>query len=465
MRYRRGPWQSYWMREALADERPGPSETLRGRHAVDVCVVGGGYTGLWTAIELKTREPGVEVAVIEGQLCGSGASGANAGYLMNLWPKYSFLDALVGRQEALRLARASSDAVDEIIEFCQAKGIDAGIRREGWLWTSTSPAQDGAWTDTQSALDGVAECPLREVGPAEALRLGGIGARGGVFDPTAATLQPALLARGLRRAALDLGVQVFEDTPVRTVSEKPGSAVVHTDTGEVRADGVVLAINAWMAGFPSVRKRMVVTASDNLVTRALPGELLEQAGQDGIGVSDSTRLLNYWRTTGDGRLLFGKGGVGLGFGACGADSMFGPASKRTPLGQELRRILPMATRAGVQDTWRAPVEYSLTSLPFFEALPGHERVFYGAGYSGDGVGPARLGGKILASLVLREQDEWSQCGLVRPPQGWLPPEPFRFLGGQLVKSALLRIEAAENAGRTPHLLARTLGRLDPTNWV
>jgi glycine/D-amino acid oxidase-like deaminating enzyme len=269
----------------------------------------------------------------------------------------------------------------------------------------------------------------------------------------------------MRRAALDMGVQVFEDTPVRAVSEEPGSAAVRTAGGEVRADGVVLAINAWMAGFPAVRRRMVVTASDNLVTRALPDALLEQAGLDGIGVSDSTRLLNYWRTTGDGGLLFGKGGVGLGFGARGADSMFGPIVKGTPLGRELSRILPMANRAGVRDTWRAPVEYSLTSLPFFEALPGHQRVFYGAGYSGDGVGPARLGGKILASLVLREQDGWSRCGLLRPPQGWLPPEPFRFLGGQLVKSALLRIEGAENAGRTPHPLARTLSRLDPTSWV
>lgn len=465
MRYRRGPWQSYWMREALDGERPGAREALRGRHAVDVCVVGGGYTGLWSAIELKTREPGIEVAVVEGRLCGSGASGANAGYLMNLWPKYSFLEALVGPREAVRLAQASSDAVDEIIGFCRTKGIDAGIRREGWLWTSTSPAQDGAWRDTLAALDGVSQSPLREVGPAEARRLGGPGARGGLFDPTAATLQPALLVRGLRRAALDLGVQVFEDTPVRTVSEKPGCAVVHTDSGEVRADGVVLAINAWMAGFPAVRRRMIVTASDNLVTGVLPGPLLDEAGLDGVGVSDSTRLLNYWRTTGDGGLLLGKGGVGLGFGARGADGMFGPTPKGTPPGRELSRLLPMATGAGVRDTWRAPVEYSLTSLPFFAPLPGHQRVFYGAGYSGDGVGPARLGGRILASLVLRQDDDWSRCGLVRPPQGWVPPEPFRFLGGQLVRSALLRVEAAENAGRTPHPLARTLGRLDPTNWV
>ncbi|MFE3170016.1 NAD(P)/FAD-dependent oxidoreductase [Amycolatopsis sp. NPDC059090] len=464
LRNRPGPASrsSHWLAEALRTD-PGRSPRLHGRRHADVCVVGGGYTGLWTAVELRQRHPGIRVTVLEAGLCGSGASGTNAGFLMNLWPKYPALAAHLGPSEAAWLAQASADAVDEIVAFAEQHAIDAAIRRCGWLWTSTAPDQDGAWQDTLDALSTVSGSPLRPVSPERAVDLGGSPARGGVFDPTAATLQPARLARGLRQAAVDLGADVFEQSPVRSVEDGAGPVRVRTGSGEVVADRVVLAINAWASVIPWVRRHLVLTASDNFVTEPLPEQVRGVAGA-GVGTSDSRRLLDYWRTTADGRLLFGKGGVGLGFRDRGASSMFGPVPRPALLRREFARTFPALASLAVT-SWRAPVEYSLTSLPFFAAWPGRPRLFVGTGYSGDGVGPSRLGGRILASLATGVRDEWSECGLTRLPGRRLPGEPVRFLGGQLVRAALVRADEVRGAGRRVDPVTGLLTRLDPTSWL
>lgn len=454
---------SYWLAQALSREE-GSVESLAGNLHADVCIVGGGYTGLWTAIELKQRDPGTEVVVLEAQLCGSGASGTNAGYLMNLWPKFPALEAQFGRAEATRLAQASASAVDDIVRFVKEHRIDAEVQCSGWLWASSAPYQDGAWSGTLESLAGVPGCPLRVVSPDEAMRMAGPAARGGVFDPTSCSLQPAALARGLRRVALQLGVKIFERSPMTALTREAG-VVVSTPQGQVRAGSAVLAINAWATQLAPVAQRVLTTASDNYVTQPLSGEDLEASVGTGVGCSDSRRQLNYWRATTDNRVLFGKGGVAVGFGARGASSLFGPVPRRSPLNAHFDRIFPRL-RTVATTSWRAPVEYSLSSLPFFTALKGYPRVFVGTGYSGDGVGPSRLGARILASLATGEVDEWSTSGLTRMPSTpALPPEPIRFLGGQVVRTALLRSDDARDRGRQPDAVSAGLARLDPTSWM
>lgn len=458
--------RSPWLVEALALEPPVENIPLRGRTTADVCIVGGGYTGLWTALELKIRRPDLDVCLVEAGLCGSGASGTNAGMLMNLWPKFPSLEALAGRTEATWLAQQSSTAVEDVIGFCRDHDIDAHIERRGWLWASSSPAQDGAWTASVKLVEGVAGSPFQVLDRDVARAVGTTALRGGVLDPTSATLQPALLVRGLRRVAVEkYGVRIYENTPMTATEERDTRTHVVTPAGRVEAGAVVLAINAWMSAYASVRRTMLVSASDNAISRPLPDEMLAGAGDPGLGISDSTRMLNYWRTTRDGRVVFGKGGVGLGFRQHGARSMFGPVRRQEIIRREFDRLLPALAGEAFVETWRAPVEYTLTSLPYFRRLPGRTRVWFGTGYSGDGVGPCRMGGRILASLVLGEDDDWSNCALTQPPRGWLPPEPFRFLGGQLVKRAMTSKERSENAGREPGPVVRALSRLDPTTWV
>lgn len=450
--------RSFWLSQALefepnwADVQP-----LVGTLQADVCIVGGGYTGLWTAIELKQRHPSMTVAVLESSACGSGASGTNAGILMNLWPKLRALQRIAGRDEAVRMARESSAAIEHIIGFCADHGIEAGIRRSGWLWASTNARQDGAWEDTVLSAAELIDSPFRVLATAEASELAGTGVRGGVLDPTCAVLQPAVLARGLARTARELGVTVFEFTPMTGLSggSRP---VVRTALGSVTADSVVLAINAWASRFSVVRRHLVMTASDNVVTAPV-GALAPAA------VSDSGRLLDYWRPLPDGSMLFGKAGVGLGFHRRAATSLFGPPPRPGQLTEHLTRSIPRLSGVPVVSAWRAPVEYSTSSLPFFGALPGYQNVYFGTGYSGDGIGPSVVGSKILASLATRVADQHSASPLVGFPKASLPPEPVRFLGGQLVKRALLREDRLHDLGRKADPVTSRLAAIDPTSFV
>jgi glycine/D-amino acid oxidase-like deaminating enzyme len=257
------------------------------------------------------------------------------------------------------------------------------------------------------------------------------------------------------------GVQIFEGTRMARI--RSGSRVrVGTPAGEVESDAVVLAVNAWAMAFPQVRRHMLITASDTVVVPA-PQDATDVLA-DGVGVSDSGRLLNYWRRTTEGHLLFGKGGLAVGYGAGAADRLFRDRVDETTLRDRMGRLLPGVPYRPLF-RWRSPVEYSLTSLPFFTQLDGHPRVYLAAGYSGDGVGPSKLGAKILASLALGSRDEWSASPLTRAPTQTLPPEPLRFVGGLIVGRALRRQDQRQAAGRTTDKPTELLTRLDPTSWV
>lgn len=457
-----GGARSYWLSDALADEPAQPDpEPLSSSVRADVCVVGGGFTGLWTAITLKQREPSTEVVLLEASRCGAGASGTNAGYLMNLWPKLPALLRAGGESEGLDVARASGEAIDHIERFCVEYGIDAQLKRDGWLWASNNSSQDGAWDSTLEAASAYSGSPFVEVDAETATRLAGAPARGGLLDPTCASVHPGRLVRGLLRAARSLGVTVHEHTPMTELVSESGVTTVHSHRGSVRAGAVVLAMNAWCSQFPEVRRHLVMTASDNMVVQPRRGLTPPETN-----VSDAGRMLDYWRPLADGKVLFGKAGVGLGWGVRGASSMFSAVPDRGRLVKQMTRAVPSLADADVISAWRAPVEYSLSSLPFFGQLPNHPGVYFGTGYSGDGVGPSVMGAQILASLATERDDGLSSSFLTSPPSGrGLPPEPIRFLGGQLVKVAMLRQDRRQDEERSVDVVTGLLSRIDPTSFV
>ena len=138
--------RSLWLEEALTAAEDAPR--LEGDERADICIVGGGFTGLWTAIRLKEHDPSLDVVLVEADVCGAGASGRNGGFVLTWWAKFGTLKKVCGGDEAIRLARASAQAVDGIGAFCAEHGIDAHYRRDGWLWAATSEAQLGAWEET-----------------------------------------------------------------------------------------------------------------------------------------------------------------------------------------------------------------------------------------------------------------------------------------------------------------------------
>jgi len=454
--------RSLWLDEALAGEEDAPP--VEGEIRADVCIVGGGFTGLWTALQLKVREPGVDVALVEADVCGAGASGRNGGFVLSWWAKFLALEELCGVEEALHLARASASGVTEIGAFCAENGINAHFRNDGWLWTATSPAQVGAWDDTLARAEELGERPFVRLDPEEVARRAASPTHlAGVFEPTAATIHPARLARGLRRLALERGVRVFEHSSMRRL-DRTRPPRVHCESGSVRADRVVLALNAWAAALPELRRALVIIPSDVIATVPIPERLRDLEWPGGTCIDDSRMMVNYWRTTLDGRIVFGKGGGGITFGARIGRDYDGASPRANWVLDSFHRLYPTLCDVRAERSWLGPIDRSKNGLPFFGPLGGNDAILVGAGYSGNGVGPSFLGGRILASLALGVEDEWASSALVRRPGG-LPPEPIRYLGGRVVRSAVARKERAEDAGREPKRLDLLLAGLAPAALV
>jgi glycine/D-amino acid oxidase-like deaminating enzyme len=281
---------------------------IAGEIHADVAIVGGGYVGLWTAIRIKEAEPSCDVVLLEQDICGSGASGRNGGFVLSWWPKLASLAREYGDAEAVRIASQSEDAIAELGRFCATHGIDADFRHGGWLWTATTRAQSGAWNAVLDVCDRVGVTPFRRLPPDEvARRCGSAAHREGVFEASAAIVQPAALARGLRRVALAMGVRIHEHTPVRRFT-RAAPSILFTPTGRVIADRVVIATNAWAASLPELSRAITVISSDMIATAPIPAELARIGWERDLAITDSQTMVDYYRLTRDGRVAFGKGG-------------------------------------------------------------------------------------------------------------------------------------------------------------
>ncbi|MGO9899453.1 MAG: NAD(P)/FAD-dependent oxidoreductase [Solirubrobacteraceae bacterium] len=452
---------NWWLRQATPI---GPISVLEGARRADVCIIGGGFTGLWTALRIKQREPRTEVVVLEAGLCGSGASGRNGGFGLSFWHHFIALEQICGTAEAVRLARASADAVGEIGSFCAEYGIDAHYRAAGWMWTATSSAQLGAWESTLAAIERAGERPFAQLDVAAvAARTGSSAHLAGVYEQTSATIQPALLARGLMRVARELGVAVYERSPMVAL-QRSTPLQVRTPHGRVDASCVVIATGAWALQLRELRRAFVIVASDIVLTEPVPDELQRCGWSDGVSISDSRLMVHYYRTTRDGRIAFGKGGGRLAYGGRVGHSFNERSPIEAEVTAELRKVYPRLTGRPIAASWAGPIDRTVDGLPFFHEL-GRPDLICGAGYSGNGVVASVLGGRILASMALGRQDEWSRCGLVRRPAGGMPGEPWRYVGGSVVRGAVARKERAEDAQRPVARVDRALTRLAPAGLV
>jgi putative aminophosphonate oxidoreductase len=455
--------RSLWLQEALAAETEVASDELRGGLEAEVCIVGGGYTGLWTALRVAELEPSARVVLLEADICGGGPSGRNGGFALSWWPKLETLEQRVGREEAVRLAHASESAVAELAAFCEREEIDAHVHRGGWLWTATSPAQLDSWLGAVEAAAEVGAEPFRLLSAEEVqARTGSPVHLGAAFEPSAAIVHPGLLARGLRRVALARGVRIFERSPLLGLDRERGLA--RTPGGSVKANAVVLATGSWLAGVPEIRRGVVPLSSDMIATEPMPERLAEAGWTGGEAVSNCRLMVHYYRTTRDGRIAFGRGGGRLAFGGR-VDGAFDYNERQTrELTEELPRLVPFTRGVTLTHAWGGPIDRTTDGLPFFGRLPGRARVVYGVGFSGNGVAPSLTAGKILASSALGRDDEWSGCGLNRGIPGRFPPEPVRFVGGLVVREAVRRKETREDDAKSVDPVTRAVASLAPAGF-
>jgi glycine/D-amino acid oxidase-like deaminating enzyme len=451
--------RSLWLQEGGTED---VLPALRGSTQADVAIIGGGFVGLWTAIRLKKLEPQLDVVIVEADVCGGGASGRNGGFVLSWWPKFASLVKLCGETEALRLAFASEEAIDEIGEFCTAYAPLAEFRRSGWLWTATSPAHDGSWADVVSRSNSVRPGTFQELTDEEvALRSGSTNHLSGVLEKSSAIVHPGHLVRALRRRALELGVRIHENTKVRRLV-RSGVPRLETANGSVSAERVLVATNAWAAGLRELHTRLFVISSDIVATAPIGDELDEIGWRSGPAITDSQTLVCYYRTTDSGRVIFGKGGWAIGFGGWMPPAMEQHAGRADMVARDFRRYYPTLRKVSITNDWAGPIDRTHNGLPIIDWLNAEKTIAVGVGWSGNGVGPSVVGAKMLASMILGRDDQWSSAGLVSAQAKRFPPDPIRYIGGHVVREAIVRKERAEALGLEPGRVSTLLSRLAPS---
>jgi glycine/D-amino acid oxidase-like deaminating enzyme len=436
--------EGFWLADA------GPVEAvpaLLGDVSADVVVIGGGYLGMWAAWHL--RAAGADVVLLESGVCGHGPSGRNGGFLNGMWERAGKLAELFGRDAALALGREAAASIENVDAWCMEHGVDAHVVRAPFLEVSAAPGQDGAW---DSSVAGVRALGLGD----EVSVVDAAGARavcdsplfrGGALWHAAATVHPARLALGLRARLIEAGVRVFERSRVDGVEDGPRGVGGRGagGGGVVRAGAGVLAINHASAGVGPLRGALSVASSHVVATEPIP-ELLEALGwTGGEGIGDSRTMLHYFRTTRDGRIVFGWGGGRMGFGARRRGALDLDVAAQDATARDLVAMFPSLRDVRIADAWGGPIDVSPVHLPWFGTL---KSMHYGFGFTGNGVGPTEMGGRVLADLARGVSSPLTALPIVGglPPRRF-PPEPLRFAGGSVIRAALVRRDDAEAAGR------------------
>jgi glycine/D-amino acid oxidase-like deaminating enzyme len=449
----------YWLSEA---GEPSPLAAAEGDLTCDVLVVGGGYTGMWTARAISELEPEASVIVIEADRCGHGPSGRNGGFANAMWFSAHSLRERFGDPQATRIVRAAQDGVDEIGRFCSSEAVDAWHTRGGYLQLSAAPAQDGIWDEALAACR-----ELGEVGAVKELSAEQVAARcrsprfrGGALYPGAATVQPARLALGLRdRLGGRAGVRVFERSPLRRLRAGPWGCAAETPAARIRARSCVLAIGSACAAAGSpLRGRLTVTSSHIVLTEPVPDVLEEIGWTGGECITDGRAMVHYMRTTPDGRIAFGWGGGRIAYGA----RLHGPTELDPgvveQVGAHLRSFFPGLAGRRLTHAWGGPIDVSPSHLPMVVPV-GADRVFGVFGYTGNGVGTSPLLGRIAASLALERRDEHAGLALVDPDPRWVPSGLASWLGGNAIRAGLVAKEAAEDTETVAGPLSRGLASI------
>lgn len=460
---RKAKARALWLQEALALEPDAENvEPITGGHLADVCIVGGGFTGLWTALHIKWLDPSVDVMLLEADICGAGASGRNGGIVSGWWSKLGTLIDKYGHEEGLRLATAAGNAVGAIGQVCADYGIDADYVQGGTIIAATAPPQIGRWSESVRLTQELGIDAFDELSPAEvARRTGSTVHLGGILDKGAARVQPAFLARGLRRVALQHGVRIWEHSPV-TAIVRGRPPVVRTADAAVVADKVVLGMNAWLASLPEIRRAVLPMSSDMVATAPI-GERLGEIGWTGDhSIADSHMMVHYYRTTRDGRIAFGKGGCSHAYLGQISARFEDPGARVKRTERSFWRIYPTLAEVPISHRWTGPIDRSETNSLFFGHLDSNPDIIYGVGYSGTGVGQSYVGGRTLASIALDLRDEWQESPINRGPRSLYPHDPIRYFGGNMVRGAVLRQEADLNADRPSGPMVNFLTQFVPS---
>ncbi len=444
----------YW----LDGPAPEPMTALAGGVVADLAVVGGGYTGLWTALLAKEADPGRDVVLLEARTVGWAASGRNGGFCSASLTHglRNGLDRFPGEMRTLqRLGQANLDGIEAAVS---GHGIDCSFERTGELTVATAPWQVDELRDLPALAESVgAEAEWLDADSVRA-KVDSPTYLGGVLDADGcAMLDPARLARGLRAACLRLGVRIHENTPVQSLERSGTATELRTPYGRVTAHRVALGTNAVL---PPLLRRMssyVVPVWDYaLMTEPLSEEQRAAVGwSDRHGLSDAGNQFHYYRVTDDWRILWGGYDAVYHFGGRTDDRLERDPATFLTLARNFLATFPQLDGLRFTHAWGGVID-TCSRFSAFWGTAHRGQLAYVAGYTGLGVGASRFGGQVLLDLLDGHETERTGLEMVRRKPLPFPPEPVRWAGIELTRRAVARADARQGR-RGPWL--RTLDAL------
>ncbi|MFE5732800.1 NAD(P)/FAD-dependent oxidoreductase [Streptomyces sp. NPDC056528] len=438
---------SFWYAQEGA---PAPREPLPGDTNADVCIVGGGYTGLWTAYYLKKAVPFLNITVLEAKFCGYGASGRNGGWLYNGIAGRDRYAKLHGHEAAVRLQQAMNATVAEVVDVCEREKIDADVHRGGVLEVALSPAQLTRLRDFHSVEIAFGETDRVLYGARDtAARVRVTGAVGSSWTPHGARLHPVKLVKGLAAAVEALGVTIHESTPVTEI--RPKHAV--TPYGTVRAPYVLRCTEGFTASLSGQRRTWLPMNSSMIATEPLTDAQWESIGWEGREtLGDMAHAYMYAQRTADGRIALGGRGVPYRFGSkTDNDGRTQPQTVEA-LREILVRFFPQLAGVRVDHAWSGvlgvPRDWCATVT-----LDRSTGLGWAGGYVGSGVATANLAARTLRDLIQQDSGQSGPTDLTALP--WVDhkvrkwePEPLRWLGVQTMYAVFRGADRREALGHS-----------------
>jgi glycine/D-amino acid oxidase-like deaminating enzyme len=438
---------SYWIDEAEL-KRECPRLDKNGKS--DIAIVGGGFSGLWTALALRERSKDTSIVIFEADFCGSGPSGRNGGIVYDLWEKFPLLLRYFSEEYSLALAEHAQEVVKSIPLFIEKNGIDADYVHKGALHISTSRFHDNKTDEKIKKLHelGKEEVSIKLSEREIATLALSPRFRGGTLYPGVFTIQPAKLIKGLRRVALESGIEIFEDTTVDGIKEGKEYNDIYLNEGlRWKADKVLVA-----SGCPEKKlskSNITVSSSHMVITEPVPDVLEGCNWTGGEAITDERNTVHYMRTTNDGRIAFGLGAGEI--QPYGRSYSVDMKQIRT-VERDLYSFFPSLLGRKVVAAWGGPIDISPTHLPLIKE--GSSGIYQVGGYTGAGVGMSAVLAPILASRILDTGEEISN--LLPPKARPLPPDPVRTWAGSFVRRAMLNKEESEERGVKPSLWSRAV---------
>ena len=440
---------------------PTPRAPLPGDTTADICIIGAGYTGLWTAWYLKQARPDLNILIVEKHFAGFGASGRNGGWLTGgfAWNHQRYL-ANGGEGAVRAMVTAMNGTVDEVIRVAQSQGIDADILRTDELMVATGPAQLARLrAEVAHRRHWGEDGRVHEIGPEVQDRIRIPGAVGAMVVQNVARVQPAKLVQGLARIVAGNSVRIVEGTTVTRIAK----GIVTTDHGTIRAPIILRCTEGFTASLPGQRRTWLPLNSAQIVTEPLPQDIWDKIGWQGHEIlGDFANAYCYCQRTRQGRIAVGARGVPYRFGSrVDANGTPDPETIRR-LTAILHRHFPAARSARIDHAWcgvlAVPRDWCATVS--FDPATG---LGSAGGYVGVGVSTSNLAGRTLTDLALGQDTPLTRLPWVnRAVRKW-EPEPLRWLGVTGMYALLNAADRAEAKGapqpsRAARLASRMMGR-------